>query len=303
MKMSIVIVNWNTGELLRQCLDTIAADARAWPAGTLEVFVVDNASHDDSLMLARAAHPEVRFVENAENVGFASGNNQAFPLCSGEYVMLLNPDTQVLPGALATLTTFMDAHPEAGACGPLLLNADGSLQPSCQPMLTPGREFWRLIFLDWLWPRATYPQARWNRERAHSVEVIKGACLMLRQAALAQVGGLDGRYFMYTEEIDLCYRLLQAGWTLHWVPSAQVIHYGAVSTRQIAETMYLQLYLSKIQFCRKFGGERRVSRFKTLLALAYMPRWAVAALGQHVSPALRAPAHIYRRFLAELPRM
>lgn len=302
MQLSIVIVNWNTGDLLRQCLHTIADTTKTWPPATVETFVVDNASQDDSVARARIEHPWAQIVENKKNVGFAGGNNQAFPLCSGRYVLLLNPDTKLMPGALEVLVAFMDTHLDAGACGPLLLNADGSLQPSCQPMLTPGREFWRLTFLDRLWPRATYPQHRWDRERPHRVEVIKGACLLLRHQALKQVGLFDERYFMYTEEIDLCYRLMQAGWKLYWVPKAQVIHYGEASSKQAAEAMYLQLYRSKAQFYRKFGGNRRATLFKTLLALAYVPRWAIAFLGQCVNPVLRVRAKTFWRFLAALPK-
>jgi GT2 family glycosyltransferase len=303
MKLSIIIVNWNTGDLLRQCLHSIVDTTKEWPADTVETFVVDNASQDDSVARARSEHPWVQFFENTENVGFAGGNNQAFPLCSGQYVLLLNPDTKLMPGALQMLVAFMDAHPEVGACGPLLLNADGSLQPSCSPMLTPGREFWRLTFLDRLWPRATYPQHRWDRESPRRVEVIKGACFLLRQKAVDQVGLLDEQYFMYTEEIDLCYRLIQAGWQLYWIPQAQVIHYGEASSKQIADAMYLQLYRSKVQFYRKFGGTHRATLFKILLAFAYVPRWVVALLGQYVTHRLRAPARIYGQFLLELPKL
>ena len=303
MKLSTIIVNWNTGELLDQCLQSVAENVQVWPGDAVETVVVDNASTDQSLERARAAHPWVDFIENDNNAGFARANNQALELCSGEYLLLLNPDTRVLPGALETLVTFMDAHPEVGGCGPLLLNADGSLQISCHPMLTPGREFWRLSFLDRLWPRAHYPLQRWGREQVRSVEVIKGACLLLRRDALAQVGYLDGQYFMYTEEMDLCYRLLQAGWTMMWVPQAHVIHYGEVSSRQMAERMYVQLYRSKMQFHRKFGGAQRAAYFRYLLFLAYIPRWILLALAAWIAPDYEPRARTYRQLLRELREM
>ena len=218
-------------------------------------------------------------------------------------MVLLNSDTEVYAGALETMVQFMEGHPQAGGCGPLLLNADGSFQVSCHPMLTPGREFWRLLFLERLWHRATYAQERWDRETLRPVEVIKGACFLLRRAALEQVGLLDEGYFMYTEEMDLCYRLAQAGWQLWWVPQAVVKHYGEASTKQMAEAMYVQLYRSKVQFYRKFGGPRRADRFKRLLRLAYGPRLVVAALGALFSQNLAARARTYRRLLAELPAM
>ena len=126
---------------------------------------------------------------------------------------------------------------------------------------------------------------------------------MLRRAALEKVGLLDEEYFMYTKEMDLCYRLLRAGWQLWWVPRAVVKHYGEASSRQVAEAMYVQLYCSKVQFYRKFGGPRRADRFKRLMRVAYGPRLAVAALGAPFSPALAARASTYHRLLAELPLM
>lgn len=298
--LSIIIVNWNTCELLANCLTSIyetIGDLRC------EVFVVDNASTDGSAAMVRERYPQVWLIENAENVGFARANNQAIAASRGRYVMLLNPDTKVDVGAPETLVAFMEARPQAGACGPLLRNADGSLQPSCHPLLSPWREFWRLVFLDRLLPRATYPMARWDREQPRRVEVIKGACLLLRREALDQVGPLDGRYFMYTEEMDLCHRIAQVGWQLWWVPAAEVIHYGAASTVQASEHMYLELYRSKVQFQRKFRGDWGARGFKALLALAYLPRWLLAGIGRLFSPALAARERIYRRLLLHLPRL
>ena len=296
--LSILIVNWNTRDLLADCLRSIT-DYRLKiedPASSIfnlqsEIIVIDNASTDGSAAMVRERFPRVRLIENAENVGFARANNQGIALAAGRYVLLLNPDTVVHPGALAGLVAFMAAHPAAGACGPRLLNGNGSLQPACHPMLTPGREFWRLLFLERLWPRATYPMARWDTVTPRRVEVIKGACLLLRRAALDQVGLLDENYFMYTEEVDLCYRLAQAGWKLWYVPTAVVTHFGEASSRQVKEAMYLQLYRSKIQFYRKFGGEGRARRAKALLALAYAPRWAAATVGARVLPAWRMRQH------------
>lgn len=319
--LSIVIVNWNTREYLAQCLDSLlgshSADfgprSHSDRAGSVElpaeeslfveVLVVDNASTDGSVEMVQADFPWVRLIENPENMGFARANNQAIELCQGRHVLLLNSDTVVQQAALHTLVTFLDANPKAGAAGARLLNGDGSLQESCQPMLTPGREFWRLSFLERLWPQATYPQERWDTETARRVEVIKGACLMLRKEVLDQVGLLDDQYFMYTEEVDLCHRLAQAGWELWYVPAAQVIHFGEASSRQVAEAMYVQLYRSKIQFYRKFGGEDRAGRFKTLVRAAYYPRLLVAAAGAQFSASWAGRAQTYRRLLTELEEM
>jgi len=311
-KLAIIIVNWNTRDLLAHCLAALARQAPSTSSGQaaetpagwrVETFVVDNASTDGSAQMVRARFPWVTLIENQANVGFARANNQAMEQCTGAYVLLLNSDTVVHPGALPALVAFLEGHPAAGAVGPRLLNGDGTLQAACHPMLTPAREFWRLTFLNALWPRATYPMRRWSTQRPRRVEVIKGACLLLRRAALDQVGRLDEGYFMYTEEVDLCYRLAQAGWELWYLPAAVVTHFGEASSKQAAERMYVQLYRSKVQFYRKFGGERRARRFKRLTRLAYLPRLALAGLGGLARPAWRAQARTYRRLLAELESM
>ncbi len=321
VSLTVIVVNWNTRDLLARCLESLAPTVQgplSSPAGlprtphlgreTVEVIVVDNASSDGSPEMVRSCFPWVQLIENEDNLGFAAANNQAirhscaFPErgVRSKYVVLLNSDTEVRPGALEILLAFMEAHPDAGAAGARLLNTDGSLQPSCHPMLTPGREFWRLLFLDRLWPRATYPMHRWDAEAPRRVEVIKGACLLLRRQALDQVGLLDEEYFMYTEEVDLCYRLAQAGWALWWVPRAEVIHHDGQSSRQMAERMYVQLYRSKIQFYHKVGGQSRATRFRLLLQVAYWPRFLVARVGAFFSPSLVGRARTYRHLLAEL---
>lgn len=320
--LSIIIVNWNTRELLAGCLESVAryqmsdvsdqksevgdqespsldSDLRSL---TSETFVIDNASTDGSAAMVREQFPWVTLIENAENVGFARANNQGIAAARGRYVLLLNPDTEVHPDALETLVAFMDAHPRAGACGARLLNSDGSLQPACHPMLTPGREFWRLLFLDRLWPRATYRMDRWDTVTPCRIEVIKGACLLLRREALAQVGPLDENYFMYTEEVDLCYRLAQAGWQLWYVPAAVVTHHGAASTRQASDHMYLQLYRSKCQFYRKFGGAHRARWARLLFTLAYAPRALLASAFSLMHRPWQPRAQLYRRLLAELAK-
>jgi len=311
--LSIVIVNWNTCDLLVKCLQSIVADCGPQIAivaeeasderphrPTIEVFVVDNGSSDDSARMVKARFPWAHLIENAENVGFARANNQAIDLANGKYILLLNSDTEVHPGAFAALIDFMEKTPGAGAAGAHLLNSDGTLQPACQPMLTPWREFVRLIFLDRFFHVTTYEAEWWKTEEPRRTEVIKGACLMLRRTALEQVGPLDGSYFMYTEEVDLCYRLSEAGWQLWWVPAAKVTHHGEASSRQVAQTMYIQLYRSKIQFYRKYGGDRRAALFKRLLRVAYWPRLAAATLFAPLSPALSTKAHTYRDLLTQL---
>lgn len=314
MTISIIIVSWNTRELLAKCLKSVftyqqeVATRQAGPSSAerpldMEIFVVDNASIDGTVEMVHQGFPQVCLIENPQNVGFARANNQAIRRSRGRYILLLNSDAELHPGALQEMLEFMEDRPQVGACGPQLLNPDGTHQISCQPMLTPWREFWRLTFLEQFKRRASYNFSQGDRQSPREVEVLKGACLLLRRAALDQVGLLDERYFMYTEEVDLCYRLRHAGWQLYWLPQARVTHYGEGSTRQVAEAMYLQLYRSKIQFYRKVGGQRQARLFKLLVTVAYLPRWLAAALSTPFAPGLANRTRIYRRLLAELPGM
>jgi len=305
--LSIVIVSWNTRDLLRRCLFSVDAQSLPESHGPPEVFVVDNASSDGSPEMVRAEFPQVRLIENLGNVGFATANNQALAIARGDLRILLNPDTVLLPGALATLIRFMDDCPAAGAAGANLLNPDGTLQNSAYPMLGLGRELWQLFHLDRIGRLASYPLSDWAGGDPHRVGVAQGACLALRREALDQVGLLDEQYFMYTEEVDLCYRLARGGWEVYWVPQARVLHFGGQSTRQAEVEMFLALYQSKVRFFRKHFGNRAARAYKLILGLASVPRLFTRAVGAPVSGDELSPqssvAHRYRRLLASLHQM
>ncbi len=288
MDLSIIIVNWNTRELLASCLQSVSDNLRATAGLKVETFVVDNASADGSAAMVREHFPWVRLLENGQNAGFAQANNQAIRQSGGRYLLLLNPDTEVRPGALAALFSFMEAHPEAGAAGARLLNTDGSLQPSCTLTPTPGRELWLLLHLDALYPRyARYAMSEWDTGKPRAVEVLKGACLLLRREALDQAGPFDEEYFMYSEEVDLCRRIRLGGWQIYWVPQAEVIHYEGQSTRQVATNMFLHLYQAKLFYFRKNGGRRAAWRYKLVLLAAALPRLALSPLAWLERPPAR----------------
>ena len=303
--LSIVIVNWNTRDLLVQCLHSIQHDRLAQQRLTLEVIVVDNGSGDGSVQVVRRQFPEVRVMENLKNAGFARANNQAIAASRGRYILLLNSDTRVIRGALSSLLEFMEDHPDAGGAGARVLNPDGTLQVSCFPFPTLSREFWYLLHLDLVWPYAEYRMARWEQDTARFVDVLLGACLMLRRESLGQVGSLDEDFFMYSEEVDLCYRLHKAGWRLYWVPEAEVVHYGGQSTKQAAEEMFLQLYRSKVMFFRKHYGNRWANLYKAILFISSLPRVALALPGRLAPHDYRArfrkTAANYRQLLQTLP--
>lgn len=303
MKVSIVIVNWNTRELLDQCLQSIYADPYCQQC---EVWVVDNASTDNSAELVRNSFPEARLIENSENLGFAGGNNIAIPKTIARNILFLNPDTDLGPGTIESMERFLDAHSEAGAVGPLTLNTDDSLQISAYAAPTLTREFWRLFHLDWLVEAGDYQMHEWDRSRPHEVDVLQGSCLMIRREALDQVGLMDEDFFMYSEEVDLCTRLRRAGWALYWVPDAQVVHYGAKSTDQARCDMFLKLYQSKVLFFRKHYGMSAVKTYKFMLLIAAMARLVASPLawlerspirGEHMTLATQ-----YRRLLVAIPK-
>jgi GT2 family glycosyltransferase len=269
------------------------------------VWVVDNASIDGSSQLVQEQFPLARVIPNCENVGFARANNQAIQQSTGRYILLLNPDTRVMPGALEKLVEYLDAHPAVGAAGSRLLNPDGSLQVSGFPFPTLGRELWRLFHLDVLRPYALYDKQSWDLIRPREVDVLQGASLALRREALNQIGLLDESYFIYSEEVDLCYRLRQAGWRLHWLPQSTVVHYGGQSTQQAATRMFLYLYQTKLQYFRKHHGPRSVRVYKLILLAASLVRLGLSPLAW-VEPASRREQHLklarnYMHLLRSLP--
>lgn len=275
MDLSVIIVSWNTCQVLRECLESVQ---RQRSSASIDVWVVDNASKDGSAEMVRETFPAVHLIENSENVGFARANNAAVAASSGRYVLLLNSDTVVLPGAFDALIDFLDAHPEAGAAGAHTLNPDGSLQVSTYPSPTLARELWFLLHLDRLRPYGAYDMAQWSSDQPRAVDAVLGACLIVRQATLDQVGALDPAYFMYSEEIDLCYRIRRAGWRIYWVPQAKIVHYGGQSTRQVAASMFIQLYRSKVLFFRKNQGRWAAVVYKLVLLAVTIPRLVLTPL-------------------------
>lgn len=272
MDLSIIIVNWNTREYLERCLASVGPEIKRLAPRNVEVVVVDNRSTDGSSDMVRRDFPSVRLIESEKNLGFAGGNNMALQSSVGEHLLLLNPDTEVFPGAIEGLLKYLEAHPRTGAVGPALLNPDGTLQASAYPAPTLGRELWRLLHLDRLRRISSYPLLMWRGEDSQQVDVIQGACLMTRREVLTQVGMLDEGFFMYTEEVDLCLRIRQAGWNIVWLPSLEVVHHGGQSTRQVPSDMFLQLYRSKIRYFRKHQGASGALRYKAVLLLAIAAR-------------------------------
>jgi N-acetylglucosaminyl-diphospho-decaprenol L-rhamnosyltransferase len=275
MKLTIVIVSWNTRDDLLRCLDSIDTNP---PNCDFEVRVVDNASTDDSVAMVREKFSRVNLYPSPVNMGFGRANNLAVAQSSGEFVLLLNPDTLVQAKALDRLLNYLSSHNDVGAVGPKLLNADGTLQISAYPEPTLVREWWRLFHLDSLYPLGSYPQRLFYGSQPRSVDALMGACLLIRRTLIDQIGLFDESFFMYSEEMDLCVRIRKAGWAIHWLPEALVTHLGSQSTQQIADQMFLELYRNKVRFFRKWHNRLQVNLYKFILWQAASVRYGLAQI-------------------------
>ncbi|MBN1877077.1 MAG: glycosyltransferase family 2 protein [Anaerolineae bacterium] len=253
--LSIIIVSWNVCELLRRALTSVY-DSWGARAG-LEVIVVDNASHDGSTEMVRAEFPQVRLIANEHNLGFTGGNNCGIVAATGDFLLLLNSDTEVLAGALSQLVSYMQAHPHVGVVGAQLCYPDGSVQSSRRHFPTLP-----VLFLESTWFQGFIPRALLRHYYAENnpddaeqqVDWVMGAALLVRRQVVEQVGKLDEAYFMYSEELDWCRRIKAAGWHIVYLPTAQVIHYEGKSSEQVVTARHIYFQSSKVTYARKYHG-------------------------------------------------
>ena len=243
MKLSVVIVNYNVCNYLTACIDSVAKGLEGIEA---EVFVVDNNSTDNSVEVVSRDYPWVHLIYNIENLGFSKANNIAIRQSAGEYVLLLNPDTVVEQDTLHHVITFMDEHPEAGAAGVKMHNADGSLAPeSRRAVPTPLVAARKMLGFT-----KRYYMSHLSWDVPGQIQVVSGAFFMIRRKALEQVGLLDEDFFMYGEDIDLSYRLLKGGWQ-NWYLPYSIIHYKGQSTQK-SDFRYVHVfYQAMLIFFRK----------------------------------------------------
>lgn len=260
MRLSIVIVNWNSGPLLRQCLDALpAACSRGGERVDMDVFVVDNASQDNSVALAQRSRQPFDLQVLPANVGFARANNLALQRATGDVILLLNPDTEPRPGSLATLADFFVTHPRAGVVGPRLRNSDGTLQSSVRRFPTTAVLFLLLTRLAHVVPKLPalrrYFMSDFAHDRDEAVDQVMGACFAIRHSVLQTVGLLDERYWIWFEEVDYCQRARAVGWETWFTPRAEVVHYRAAAFRQVsAVTRAWWFSRSALRYARKHLG-------------------------------------------------
>lgn len=307
--VSVIIVNYNVAALLEQALRSVF---RAAEGLNVEVFVVDNASSDDSVERVRTLFPDVHLIANPDNVGFGKANNQAIRQARGAYLLILNPDTLLQEDSLRALVAFMERTPQCGAVGPTILNPDGTRAPeSRRAFPSPETAFYRISGLSRLFPK--HPRfGRYNLsflpwDEAAEVDALSGSCMCVRRAALyfphpapqpippepwaeppadtvhpgSGAGLFDEAFFMYGEDLDWCYRIQQAGWQIWWTPDTHILHYKGESTRK-GEFRYVRLfYGAMLQFAEKHTGGRMGGRFlQAGLRIAIVARAAVSVLAQ-----------------------
>jgi len=286
-EVSVIIVNWNARQYLARCLAALAEHG----AGVdYDLWVVDNASEDDSVAFVQRAYPQAHLIVNAQNVGFARANNQAMAQSTGRFLLLLNSDAFLQAGALEALLQAMRDHPDTGIAGAQLFYEDGRLQRSCYAFPTLASELWQTLWLDRLFPHSRvfggYQMTWWAMDTPREVDWVMGACILVRREALEQVGGFDETFFMYSEETDLCYRMKQAGWKVRYVPEARVVHVWGGSANLAGRETLIRLYQSRVQFFRKHYGPVTAFFYKLLLGCSSLAR---TTMGWVISVVLRQP--------------
>jgi hypothetical protein len=304
MSISIIIVNWNVKDLLRDCLESIfAGDIHKAP----EVIVVDNASGDGSAEMVEREFPQVKLIASAENLGYAGGNNLGALRASGDFLFILNPDTRLVGDALTRLRDYLLAHPKVGAVGPQLLWPDGSVQSSRRRFPTVASMFLESTLLEQWFP-GNRAARRYRFEDTSPtgpapVDWVMGAALFIRREAWQAVGPLDETLFMYFEETDWCRRCFEAGWRVHYLPEAKVIHYEGQSSKQVVAARILRFQRSKIRYAEKWLGRKWAVAARLFLWATFAFQWLEETakwLIGHKRPLRRERMTAYRQVLREL---
>ena len=275
--LSIIIVSWNVCELLQNCLYSVFAQQGV----ALQLIVVDSASSDGSPEMVAELFPQVELIACETNVGFPHGNNIGLERANGRFILLLNPDTVLHDNALAKMVGYLAQNHSVGIVGPQLLNGDGSVQSSRRRFPTL-----RTAFFESTWLQPMAPQTVLDRyyvrdvadDKTAVVDWVMGACLMTRQEVVSQVGGLDEAYFMYSEELDYCRRVHQAGWQVVYYPQARVTHLSGKSSEQAVTRRHINFNQAKLRYFRKYHGRLAAGVLRLFLLLSYVWQLVLEAI-------------------------
>ena len=269
---------------LEQCLQSVIVAIKNVEA---EVFVVDNKSVDGSVAMLETKFPTVKLIANKDNVGFSKANNQAMCIAKGEYVLLLNPDTLVEEDTFEKVVRFMDEHPDAGGLGINMVDGKGNFLPESKRSLpTPEVAFYKIFGLSWLFPKSTrfgkYHLTYLSKDETHEIEVLSGAFMLMRKTALDKVGLLDEDYFMYGEDIDLSYRIIQGGFKNYYYHEARIIHYKGESTKKGSLNYVFVFYNAMAIFAKKHFSKERAQLFSLLINFAILLRASISLANRFV---------------------
>ncbi len=276
--LSVVIVSWNVRALLRRAL---TSTCQSWGARAgLELIVVDNGSTDGSVAMLQQEFPDVELITNTTNRGFSGANNQGLARARGDYLLLLNPDTEIVGDALPRMVDYMGSRPRVGMLGPQLRFPEGDVQSSRRRFPTLP-----ILFLESTWLQGLLSRRRLARyyvqdrpsDQTQPVDWITGAAMLTRRPVLEAVGGLDERYFMYSEELDWCRRVKANGWEIHYYPEAQVIHYEGKSSEQVVPARHVYFQSSKVQYAQKYHGHLTAELLRFWLLSQYV--WQLGVEG------------------------
>lgn len=278
---AIVIPSWNTRELLSACLGSLAATRDDL---ALETIVVDNGSTDGSAQMVRAEFPDARVIQNTDNVGFARACNQGIAATTAPYVLLLNSDARVVAGSVRAMVSCAQARPRSAVVGGLIRNEDGSFQASFIDFPSMVQELLMLTGLGRLLYGPWYPSHD-AQEHGGAVRVawVTGAAMLVRRAAMTEVGGFDERFFMYAEEMDLCCRCIRAGWEVWYEPGAVILHLGGASSRSQPAQREIQLYSSRVRFYGVHSGRWHARLAAALIVAITAAKRPVHALVRRLS--------------------
>lgn len=286
MKLSVIIVNYNVRFFLEQCLLSVEKAMRAI-GNDGEVWVVDNNSVDGSVDMVMKRFPQVHLIANKENTGFSKANNQAMLKANGEYILLLNPDTVVEEDTFKKVIAFMDEHPEAGGLGVKMVDGKGNFLPESKRGLpTPETSFYKIFGISRLFQKSKrfnrYYLGHLTNDEVHEIEVLSGAFMWMRKKALDKVGLLDEAFFMYGEDIDLSWRIIQGGFKNYYFPETTIIHYKGESTKKGSLNYVFVFYNAMIIFARKHFSEKNARLYVFFIQLAIWLRASVAVLNRFI---------------------
>ncbi|MCW3083799.1 MAG: putative glycosyltransferase [Bacteroidetes bacterium] len=291
MKLTVIIVNYNVQHFLEQCLHSVR---KASQNVTTEIYVVDNNSVDGSVQMVKDKFPEVLLIENKKNTGFSFANNQAMRVAKGEYVLLLNPDTVVEEDTFSKVVAFMNAHPDAGGLGVKMLDGKGNFLPESKRGLpTPSVAFYKIFGFSRIFPKSKtfgkYHLGFLDKDKTNEVEILSGAFMLMRKAALNKVGLLDETFFMYGEDIDLSYRIILGGYKNYYFPETRIIHYKGESTKKSSINYVFVFYKAMVIFAQKHFSQNNAKLFSFLINIAIYLR-AGAAIAVRFIKSIALPA-------------